>query len=374
VYDGDGKRVKSTFNGTLTTYFVGSHYEVTGSTITKYYYAGAQRIAMRTNGTLNYLLGDHLGSTSLTTNASGQVVSELRYKAWGEVRFASGNIPTKYQYTGQFSYEAEFGLYFYGARWYDDSLGRFNQPDTIIPQKQGTQAWDRYAYTSNNPARFADPTGHQIDDGCHTEGCSLSEKQKNDDAQKLAILNSQTNRHKCENGNKAYCSDQSDAHFKSLSGSLGAGSWFVTYSYDIVTTEHEVGVFFSYGTGPTTLDAYTGDFRGLNDFDSTFMTPQAGATFWSGRLYGEFLEKSVDNYSGPALQAGGSGGPFSFETFSSVDKDTGMMDTKIIGEAYGVGVSVQPAEVHVNYAKAVNLKPLSYLATLSCKLMGSCTP
>ena len=37
----DGKRVKSVFNGTTTTYFVGNHYEVTGSTIIKYYYAGS---------------------------------------------------------------------------------------------------------------------------------------------------------------------------------------------------------------------------------------------------------------------------------------------------------------------------------------------
>lgn len=36
VYDGDGRRVKSTVNGTTTT-FVGAHYEVTGSTVTKYY-------------------------------------------------------------------------------------------------------------------------------------------------------------------------------------------------------------------------------------------------------------------------------------------------------------------------------------------------
>jgi hypothetical protein len=90
VYDGDGKRVKSTFNGTTTTYFVGAHYEVSGSTITKYYYAGAQRIAtpalhqtqcgasVRTNGTLNYLLGDHLGSTSLITNSAGDKTNEQR--------------------------------------------------------------------------------------------------------------------------------------------------------------------------------------------------------------------------------------------------------------------------------------------------------
>jgi RHS repeat-associated protein len=161
VYDGDGKRVKSTFNDTTTTYFVGAHYEVTGSTITKYYYAGSQRIAMRTNGTLNYVLGDHLGSTSLTTNASGQVVSELRYKAWGETRYASGNMPTKYQYTGQY-YDSDFGLHFYNARWYDSALGRFAQADTVIPLGQGVQAWDRYAYTNNNPIRFTDPSGHCI--------------------------------------------------------------------------------------------------------------------------------------------------------------------------------------------------------------------
>jgi len=36
VYDSDGRRVKSTIDG-VTTYFIGGHYEVTGSTVTKYY-------------------------------------------------------------------------------------------------------------------------------------------------------------------------------------------------------------------------------------------------------------------------------------------------------------------------------------------------
>ncbi len=159
VYDGDGKRVKSTFNGTTTTYFVGNHYEVTGSTITKYYYAGAQRIAMRTNSIVNYLLGDHLGSTSLTTNATGQIVSEVRYKAWGETRFASGTMPTKYTYTGQYS-DSYINLLWYGSRHYDPELGRFIQPDSIVPGPNNPQAWDRYAYTFNNPVRYVDPDGH----------------------------------------------------------------------------------------------------------------------------------------------------------------------------------------------------------------------
>ncbi len=131
---------------------------MTGGVVTKYYYAGAQRIAMRKDGTLNYLLGDHLGSTSLTTDASGNVVSELRYKAWGEVRYASGVTPTDYTYTGQYSYASDFGLMYYNARWYDPSLGRFAQADTIVPG--GVQGYDRYAYANNSPLNYVDPSGH----------------------------------------------------------------------------------------------------------------------------------------------------------------------------------------------------------------------
>ena len=65
----------------MTTYFVGNYYEVSGSTVTKYYYAGTSRVAMSVNGSVSYLLSDRLGSTSITTDANGVQVSELRYKA-----------------------------------------------------------------------------------------------------------------------------------------------------------------------------------------------------------------------------------------------------------------------------------------------------
>ena len=61
---------------------------------------------MRSGGTLYFMIGDHLGSTSLVTFANGNVVSETRYKAWGEVRYESGTTPTKYTYTGQYSYSS----------------------------------------------------------------------------------------------------------------------------------------------------------------------------------------------------------------------------------------------------------------------------
>jgi RHS repeat-associated protein len=168
-YDADGAQVKTTVNG-VTTYYVGNHYEVKNSVVTKYYFAGATRLAVRTNGTLSYLLGDHpstslrtsIGSSSVTTDANGVKTAAALYKAFGETRFSAGNLGTDYKFTGQRE-EASLGIYFFNARWFDPSLGRFTSPDTIVPTStQGTQAWDRYAFVNNNPVRYNDPTGHGI--------------------------------------------------------------------------------------------------------------------------------------------------------------------------------------------------------------------
>jgi len=75
TYDGDGTRVKSVLNG-VTRRFVGEYYEASGGTVTKYYYAGSQRVAMRRGGVVRYLLTDHLNSTALTTDAAGTVTSD----------------------------------------------------------------------------------------------------------------------------------------------------------------------------------------------------------------------------------------------------------------------------------------------------------
>jgi RHS repeat-associated protein len=168
VYDGDGVMVKSVVNG-VTTYYAGAYQlEINGSdTIErKYYSAAGMRIAMRTqvNGgdeTLNWLIGDHLGSTSMTADADGVVVSEVKYSAFGEIRYQDGVTPTDYLYTGQ-RQEAELGLYYYVARWYDPAIGRFIQADTIIPDPGSAKGYDRFGYVANNPLRYTDPTGHDL--------------------------------------------------------------------------------------------------------------------------------------------------------------------------------------------------------------------
>ena len=77
---------------------------LTGPEVTtrKYFYADGTRVAMRENGELHWLFGDHLGSTSITADgSSGAKEGELRYKAYGENRYAWGETPTERRYTGQ---------------------------------------------------------------------------------------------------------------------------------------------------------------------------------------------------------------------------------------------------------------------------------
>lgn len=45
--------------------------------------------------------------------------------------------------------------------YYDPELGRFIQPDTIIPDLSNPQSYNRYSYVMNNPLRYTDPSGHQ---------------------------------------------------------------------------------------------------------------------------------------------------------------------------------------------------------------------
>ncbi len=72
--------------GSTYVAIAGAHYQYSGSTSTKHYYAGNVRVAERVGGTLYWLLTDHLGSTAVTTNASGGNVAELRYYAYGKPR------------------------------------------------------------------------------------------------------------------------------------------------------------------------------------------------------------------------------------------------------------------------------------------------
>ncbi len=92
--------------------------------------------------------------------SGGALNTRQTYYPYGAKRpFDGSALPTDYTFTGQKSDDST-GLMFYGARYYDTTLGRFTQADTIVPGAFNPQALNRYAYGLNNPVRYTDPTGH----------------------------------------------------------------------------------------------------------------------------------------------------------------------------------------------------------------------
>ena len=87
------------------------------------------------------------------------VEGEWWYYPYGVWRYKWGAPKTSFRYTGQ-RWDSGTGLYWYRSRWYDPALGRFIQPDTIVPEPGNPQALNRYACANNNPLRYTDPSGH----------------------------------------------------------------------------------------------------------------------------------------------------------------------------------------------------------------------
>jgi RHS repeat-associated protein len=173
-YDANGALVKKEDPLVGTTYYVGPHYEVLTESgedpvVTKYYFHGGKRVAMDRDGVVQYLVGDHLGTTSIVLNDQGGVVAESRHYPYGEERWSSGTLPTDYRFTGQRS-DSGLGLYFMDARQYDPALGRWISADTIVPESGSGQSYNRYAYVRNSPLNYVDPTGHMEDGECGRDG------------------------------------------------------------------------------------------------------------------------------------------------------------------------------------------------------------
>ncbi|GER89996.1 hypothetical protein KDW_41580 [Dictyobacter vulcani] len=177
LYDNSGQRVFQHSSSTLagntsktdTITFDGATDVTTtngATSTTKYYSAGGQRVAMKKDGVLSYLLPDMLGSTSIALKADASVQAVQLFAPFGGTRYSDGSMTTPYNYTGQ-RFDMTSGLLYYNARYYDATSGRFTSADTLETNGAGL---DPYAYVKGNPQTYTDPTGHRpcsnTDDTC----------------------------------------------------------------------------------------------------------------------------------------------------------------------------------------------------------------
>jgi RHS repeat-associated protein len=146
-----------------------------------------------------YLLADHLGSTASVVNAAGVEEESAKYYPYGSLR-EGGLALTDKGFTGQQEEGTAFGLYHYGARFYSTRLGRFLSADPLVANSRtlvanlalssvqglelsaelgalapsqgpnNPQSLNRYGYALNNPLRYTDPTGLDINSDCRWRG------------------------------------------------------------------------------------------------------------------------------------------------------------------------------------------------------------
>ena len=109
--------------------------------------------------------GDVLG----VYNESGTLLVSYIYDAWGNFTETVNGTSTEatlasdlpFRYRGYY-FDEEINLYYLNTRYYDASIGRFINADDIsyLGANGDLQAFNLYAYCSNNPVMGYDPNGN----------------------------------------------------------------------------------------------------------------------------------------------------------------------------------------------------------------------
>jgi RHS repeat-associated protein len=159
AYGPDGERTRKV-NGSNTTWYMGNDAELTADVTNP---AGAYTTyvlpdIVRDGAITKYLTKDHLGSTRLVINGQPSP-AVTNYGPYGMPLTGAGlSAPPSKGYIGE-RFDAETGLQYLHARYYDPDLGRFLSPDTWDPTLPGVDN-NRYAYAGNDPVNGSDPGGH----------------------------------------------------------------------------------------------------------------------------------------------------------------------------------------------------------------------
>ena len=162
TYDAFGRRINKNLAGVITKFlYDGSNFvqEQDSSSVKANLLTGlgVDEVFTRTqSSTTSHVVTDAVGSTLAITNASGAVATEYSYEAYGATTQTGTANENSQQYTGRENDGT--GLYYYRARYYSSTYGRFVAEDPI-----GLAGGiNLYAYVNEDPVNLVDPMGLEV--------------------------------------------------------------------------------------------------------------------------------------------------------------------------------------------------------------------
>ena len=107
---------------------------------------------------------DAHGSTRIVTDATGKVVEDMNYDAFGNaLGFDASTALTTYLYSSM-PFDAASGNYYDHARYFDTGTGEFTQSDYGYSGSRANPMTSLpYAFTGNDPVNLSDLNGHGFD-------------------------------------------------------------------------------------------------------------------------------------------------------------------------------------------------------------------
>ena len=157
-YDAEGLRFELLENGRRTSFVYHNgellYREGREGAPTSYRLGAGIEAFQREEETYYYHQDEQL-STALITDEIVGIRNGYQYDAFGNELDSIEQLPNHIRYTGQ-QYDDLTGQYYLRARYYNPELGRFMQED--VYQGDGLNL---YAYCSNNPVVYYDPSGYK---------------------------------------------------------------------------------------------------------------------------------------------------------------------------------------------------------------------
>jgi RHS repeat-associated protein len=119
------------------------------------YLVGYDTLGWQRGADWTFVLPDALGSVRQETDAAGAVTAVREWSPYGE---EVGGAQAGLGFTGEW-YDANVGLTYLRARWYDGMTGRFTTRDPIAGLLIQPQTQNPYPYALNTPLVLTDPSG-----------------------------------------------------------------------------------------------------------------------------------------------------------------------------------------------------------------------